>query len=63
MDFVDADATNASTRFYRAWLSPSAPPAFTVLNGSGVNLVRVDSATRPYAVSVSTNATQWTAPC
>ena len=61
MDFVDADATNASTRFYRAWLSPSAPPAFTVLNGSGANLVRVDSATRPYAVSVSTNATQWTA--
>src|ERR1019366_6740567 len=61
MDFVDAYATNSS-RFYRAWLVPPAPPGFAVLNGAtNLTLVRVNSAVRPYTVEVSTNQGQWTA--
>ena len=61
MDFVDANATNSACRFYRAWLVPPAPPGFTVLDeAANVTLVRVDSASRPYAVGVSTNQGQWT---
>ena len=61
MDFVDAYATNSS-RFYRAWLVPPAPPGFTVLNvATNLTLVRVNSAVRPYTVEVSTNQGQGTA--
>jgi uncharacterized protein (TIGR03790 family) len=61
MVFVDATATNAVSRLYRAWRVPPAPPAFTVLQGSnGVNLVRIDSAVLPYTVDVSTNEGFWT---
>lgn len=62
MNFVDVNATNAASRFYRAWLVPPAPPGFTVLPmATNLTLVRVDSATRPYTVGVSTNLGQWTA--
>jgi len=61
MDFVDADATNSDSRFYRAWLVPPGSPSFTVLNtATNLTLIRVDDATRPYAVEVSTNQGQWT---
>ncbi len=61
MDFVDAYATN-SGRFYRVWLVPPAPPAFTVLNvATNLTLVQVGNAVRPYTVGVSTNQGQWTA--
>jgi len=61
MDFVDTGATNSDRRYYRAWLVPPAPPGFTVLPGAAnVTLVRVDSASRPYVVGVSTNHGQWT---
>ena len=62
MDFVDAKATNSAHRFYRAWLVPPQPPGFTVLDqATNLTLIRVDSASRPYAVGVSTNQGQWTA--
>ncbi len=62
MNFVDADATNSTCRFYRAWLVPPAPPGFTVLaEATNLTLVRVDRALRPYVVGVSTNQGQWTA--
>ena len=61
MDFVDANATGSDRRYFRAWLVPPAPPAFTVLNeAANLTLVRVDNASRPYAVGVSTNQGQWT---
>jgi hypothetical protein len=60
MDFVDAYATNSS-RFYRAWLVPPAPPGFAVLNvATNLTLVRVSNAVRPYMVGVSTNQGQVT---
>jgi uncharacterized protein (TIGR03790 family) len=62
MDFVDANATNSACQFYRARLVPPVPPSFTVLEeATNVTLVRVDSASRPYVVDVSTNQGQWTA--
>ncbi len=61
MDFVDASATNSAWKFYRACLVPPAPPGFTVLDvATNVTLVRVDSASLPYAVGVSTNQGQLT---
>ena len=60
MDFVDSYATNAASRFYRTWILPTATPTFAVLDGpAGDPLVRVDDATRPFVVQVSTNQTQW----
>jgi len=62
VDVVDANATNSSRRFYRAWLVPPAAPGFTVLDeATNATLIRVDSAVRPYTVGVSTNQGQWTA--
>jgi uncharacterized protein (TIGR03790 family) len=56
MDFVDDNATNPVSEFYRVWRVPPAPPTFTVLNvATNVTLVRVDSALQPYMVEVSTN--------
>lgn len=61
MDFVDSNTANSDCQYYRAWLVPPAPADFTVLAGPGnATLVRVDQASRPYAVGVSTNAGQWT---
>jgi uncharacterized protein (TIGR03790 family) len=60
MDFVDAYATNSS-RFYRAWLVPPAPPGFAVLNvATNLTLIQVTNAVRPYLVGVSTNQGQVT---
>ncbi len=60
MEFVASDATNSMCRFYRGWLAPAAPPKFTVLNvATGLTLVRIDSATRPFTVMVSTNSGSW----
>jgi len=62
MDFVDANAASSNRRYYRAALVPPAAPGFTVLKeAANVTLVRVDSASRPYTVGVSTNQGQWTA--
>ena len=60
--FVDPDATTYAGRFYQALLVPSPPPAFAVTNGPvGATLVRIDNASFPYRVEVSTNVGQWTA--
>jgi uncharacterized protein (TIGR03790 family) len=60
VDFIDPAASSLASRFYRAWLAPPAPPAYTVLTGMGSNaLVRIDNAQRPYTVEVSTNFTPW----
>jgi len=62
MDFVDASATNSARRYYRACLVSPAPPGFTVLNETtNLTLVRVDNASLPYTVGVSTNQGLWTA--
>lgn len=60
--FVDPLATSGTHgRFYRAWLVPPAPPSFAVIQRNGTNLIRVEGATRPYIVEVSTNPGHWTA--
>ncbi len=62
MDYVDADATNSTRRFYRAWLVPPTPPGFAVINAAtNLTLVEVTNAALPYWVGVSTNQVQWTA--
>jgi uncharacterized protein (TIGR03790 family) len=59
MDFVDGNATNPVGEFYRVWRVPPAPPGFTVLDvATNLTLVRVDSASQPYVVKVSTNQGQ-----
>ena len=61
MDFVDSNATNPAGQFYRVWHVPPTPPSFTVLNvATNTTLIRVDSASRPYMVGVSTNRNQLT---
>ena len=61
-DYVDLSATNSGKRFYRTFLLPAAPPAYTVINEApNLNLVRVNNASLPYMVGVSTNQGQWTA--
>ena len=61
MDFVDGNATNSPSRYYRTWLVPPPPVGFTTLNGiPNVTLIRVDSASRPYTVDISTNPGEWT---
>lgn len=61
MDFIDTSLANSSGRFYRAWLVPPGSAGYTVLNlATNLTLVRVDNATRPYTVGVSTNQGQWT---
>jgi uncharacterized protein (TIGR03790 family) len=59
-DFVDDSAASASRRFYRAWVTPPASAAFTVLTNAVSTLIRVDSAVRPYTVEVITNGSNWT---
>ena len=60
-DYVYTNAANSSARFYRAFLSPPAPPAFTVLNeATNLTLVQVNGAALPYTVGVSNNQGQWT---
>jgi uncharacterized protein (TIGR03790 family) len=62
MDFVDGNATNPVGEFYKIWRVPPAPPGFTVLDvATNLTLVRVDSASQPYVVGVSTNQGQPTA--
>ncbi len=59
MDYVDTTATNLAGRFYRAFLTAPASPPFTVLNlATNLTLIRVNGATLPYTVSVSTNQGQ-----
>ena len=60
MYYFDPYATNSS-RFYRAWLVPPAPPGFAVLNvATNLTLVQVTNAVLPYVVEVSTNQGQVT---
>ena len=64
MEFLDANATNFASRYYRAWLVPPASPAFTLLNGGetgAATLIQITNAVLPYTVGVSTNQGQWTA--
>lgn len=60
MDYIDPNVTNSPDRFYRAFLASPAPPSFTVINvTSNLNLVRVNNASLPYTIGVSTNQGQW----
>jgi uncharacterized protein (TIGR03790 family) len=60
-NYVDAGVANSSGRFYRAFLAGPPPPAFTVLDmATNLTLIRVNSASLPYSVGVSTNQGQWT---
>ncbi len=58
-NYLDAGATSPG-RFYRAFLAGPPPPAFTVLNlTTNLTLIRVNNASLPYTVGVSTNPGQW----
>ena len=60
-NYLDTGALNSPGRFYRAFLPGPLPPAFTVLDmGPNLTLIRVNSASLPYTVGVSTNQGQWT---
>jgi uncharacterized protein (TIGR03790 family) len=60
-NYVDNGAANSSGRFYRAFLSGPPPPAFSVLDmASNLTLIRINGASLPYTVGVSTNQGQWT---
>lgn len=60
IDWIDANASSFSTRFYRAWLPPNPQPSFTLSNSTAeVTLVRIDNALQPYTVQSSTNGTDW----
>jgi uncharacterized protein (TIGR03790 family) len=60
-NYVDTGAANWPGRFYRAYLTGPPPPAFTVLDlATNLTLIRVNSASLPYTVGVSTNQGQWT---
>ena len=59
-NYLDA-AASSSGRFYRAFLAGPPPPAFTVLDmAPNLTLIRVNGASLPYTVGVSTNQGQWT---
>jgi uncharacterized protein (TIGR03790 family) len=61
VDFVDPQVSDSPGKVYRAWRVPPIAPTFTLLNPEtgGVPLVRVDRATLPYQVQVSTNPGAW----
>jgi uncharacterized protein (TIGR03790 family) len=62
MDYVDTNDAGSPSQFYRALLTTSSPPTFTVMNtATNLTWVQVTSASLPYTVDVSTNAGQWTA--
>ena len=53
MDYVDTNA-NVSARFYRAFLTTPAAPAFSVVDpGTNETLIRVSGAVLPYTIGVS----------
>jgi uncharacterized protein (TIGR03790 family) len=62
-EFVDAQATSGERRFYRAVTSPQPPalpdPSVQVLTNANGILVRVDGATQPCVISLSTNQVNW----
>ena len=62
MDFVDNNATRIPpANFTVVWRVPPTPPGFTVLDmATNTTLVRIDSASQPYTVGVSTNQGQLT---
>src|SRR5262249_3192364 len=61
VDFPDPETGSFPARFYRTSLLPPAPAAFSTVAGpEGGTLLRVDSAVRPYTVSVSTDGEAWT---
>jgi uncharacterized protein (TIGR03790 family) len=64
MDFQDPQAATLPARFYRAlvWPPPTTNPVVTrVSTAGGASLLRVDGATRPYQIEVSTNQVRWSA--
>jgi hypothetical protein len=60
-NFVDTGAANWADRFYQACLVDPPPPAFAVLDmATNLTLIRVNGASLPYTVGVSTNQGHWT---
>lgn len=60
MDYADSLPTNATSRFYRGYLIAPAQPQVTVLQGAGGSpLLKIQGATQPFVVDVSTNQIQW----
>ncbi len=60
-NYIDTSILNSPGRLYRAFLTAPASPPFTVLNmATNLTLIRVNGATLPYTVGVSTNQGQWT---
>lgn len=57
--YLDSNMLTAPARFYRATLVSPPAPAFTVINAGNLNWVRVNSASLPYTVAISTNAGPW----
>ena len=58
-EFMDATAATVTHRFYRAWITPPARPAFSVVATNPSSLLRVDSAVQPYTVDICTNGAEW----
>lgn len=58
-EFADTSAATVTHRFYRAWVTPPAMPAFSVIATNPSSLLRVDSAAQPYTVDVCTNGSNW----
>jgi len=64
LDFLDASAPVFPRRFYRAALLPPPPPpqprVSLVGQTSAGNLIRIDNATQPYVLQVSSDLFHWT---
>ena len=58
-EFLDTAAATVTQRFYRAWVTPPAMPAFSVVATNPSTLLRVDSAVQPYTVDICTNGSDW----
>lgn len=62
MDYMDAIASNVTSRFYRAVLIAPTQPLVTILQGPNGNpLLKIQGAMKPFAVDVSSNQGQWVA--
>lgn len=60
LDYLATNSPGSSFQFFRGLLTTPAPPAFSVMNGSGLTWVRVSGASLPYTIAVSTNQSTWT---